>query len=88
MSAPQFGSPEWQQQFQEGIERASRQLGEALNQVPRTLAAQGAVGWAYSGDLDQLRAGLASMKPEQLRELSTAAAALASLADVELASRT
>lgn len=87
MTTPQFGSYEWARQAQEGFERASRQLGEALGQVQRTFAAQGAMGWAYRGDLDQARATLAAMSPEQLRELSAAAAALASLADEELAGR-
>lgn len=87
---PPFSSPEWAQQlrqFQEGFERASRQLGEALGQTQRIFAAQGAMGWAYRGDLDQTRQALARMSPEQLRELSAAASMLAGLADEELSTR-
>lgn len=87
MSTPQFGSPEWQRQLLESMAGTARQLGEALGQAQRILAAQAAMGWAYRGDLDQTRAGLAGMSPEQLRELSAAAAALTSLADEELSIR-
>ncbi|MEV4287378.1 hypothetical protein AB0K40_17880 [Nonomuraea bangladeshensis] len=87
---PPFGSPEWAQQlrqFQEGFERASRQLGEALGQTQRIFAAQAAMGWAYRGDIDGTRTALKRISPEQLRELSAAASMLAALADEELSSR-
>lgn len=87
---PQFSSPEWAQQlrqFQEGFERASRQLGEALVQTQRIFTAQGAMGWAYRGDLANARHALKSMSPDQLRELSAAASLLAALADEELSTR-
>lgn len=87
MTTPQFGSPEWQRQFEKSMTEAGRKLGEAFGQAGNILAAQAAMGWAYRGDLDNVRAGLAGMSPEQLRELSAAAAALASLADEELSSR-
>lgn len=84
---PPIGSPEWNRQLQESLSDAGRKLGEAFGQAGNILAAQAAMGWAYRGDLDNVRAGLAGMGPEQLRELSAAAAALASLADEELGSR-
>jgi hypothetical protein len=84
---PPFGSPEWNRQVQEGFERAGQELGKALSQMQRTLAAQGAMGWAYRGELDAARAALKAMSPDQLREMSAAAALLASLADEELSTR-
>ncbi|MFI6793650.1 hypothetical protein ACIBG4_40600 [Nonomuraea sp. NPDC050383] len=87
MSTPQFGSLEWQQQVRNGLERASRQLNEALEQTGRILAAQGAMGWALRGDLEATRTALYGMSPDRLREMSAAAAMLAALADEELSAR-
>lgn len=84
---PQFGSPEWQRQFSEAMGRAGRAINEAFGQSGRILAAQGAMGWAYRGDLDGTRNALKTMQPEQLREVSAAASMLAALADEELSSR-
>lgn len=84
---PQFGSPEWQRQFSEAMGRAGHAINKAFEHPKRILAAQGAMGWAYRGDLDGTRQALADMQPEQLRELSAAATMLAGLADEELSSR-
>jgi hypothetical protein len=80
VTTPPFGSPEWQENF----ERSMRQHGEAVGKAGRILTAQGAFGWMYRGDVDQARAALKAMSPEQLQEVSAAAAALAGLADEEL----
>lgn len=80
---PQFGSPEWARNFNE----AAAGLGKGIEQAGRILAAQGAMGWAYRGDLDGARHALKSMSPDQLQELSAAASLLAALADEELSSR-
>lgn len=82
-----FGSPEWNRQMQEGVERTGRVLGEALGQMQRTFAAQGAMGWSYRGDIDATKTALTAMTPDQLREVSAAASLLATLADEELTSR-
>ena len=87
MSTPQFGSPEWLHQFEQTMAEAGRKLSESLARAGHILAAQGAMGWMYRGNVDQARAALKGMSPEQLHELSAAAAALASLADEELSGR-
>src|SRR5687768_15197979 len=53
-------------------------FNETLRQGNRIMSAQAAMGWAYRGDLDALRDVLAGMEPEQLQEVSAAAALLAS----------
>jgi hypothetical protein len=80
---PQFGNPEWARNFQ----NAANELGKSLAQVGSVFAAQGAMGWAFRGDIDATRNALAAMQPEQLRELSAAASMLAALADEELSTR-
>lgn len=75
--------PEWQR----NLEKAAADLGRSLTQAGNILAAQGAMGWAYRGDLAGARQALATMSPDQLRELSAAASMLAGLADEELSSR-
>lgn len=80
---PQFGSPEWARNLQ----KAAADLGKGLAQTGNILAAQGAMGWAYRGDLNQTRTALASMTPEQLVEVSAAATLLAALADEEMGTR-
>jgi hypothetical protein len=80
---PQFGSPEWARNLQ----KAANHFAKGLAQTGNILAAQGAMGWAYRGDLDAARRALAVMSPERLQELSAAAALLAGLADEELSSR-
>jgi hypothetical protein len=84
---PQFGSPEWQRQVSDAMGKAGRALNAALEQPKRILAAQGAMGWAYRGDLDGTRTALKSMSPDQLQELSAAASMLTALADEELSTR-
>jgi hypothetical protein len=83
MTTPQFGSPEWAR----NLEKAVAEMGKGFARVGYVLAAQGAMGWAYRGDLDQARNALKSMSPDQLQELSAAASMLAGLADEELAGR-
>lgn len=80
---PRFGSPEWARNFQ----NAAAEFGKGIGQMQRTLAAQGAMGWAFRGDLDGTRNALTAMQPEQLCELSAAASMLAALADEELSTR-
>ncbi|RBQ21577.1 hypothetical protein DP939_02375 [Spongiactinospora rosea] len=66
---------------------AGAKLQQGLQQAGNTLTVQGAMGWAYRGDLEKLAAALRGMSTEQLREVSAAAALLASTADEELAGR-
>lgn len=80
---PQFGSPEWQRNF----EKAAAAVGKSLAQVGHVFAAQGAMGWTYRGDLAGARNALKAMSPDQLQEISAAASMLAALADEELATR-
>ncbi|MCK2219715.1 helix-turn-helix transcriptional regulator [Actinomadura sp. ATCC 31491] len=75
--------PDWAAAFQQGI----AEIGKGFEQASRVFAAQGAMGWAYRGDLDQTRKALAGMQPEQLQEISAAATLLAALADEELSTR-
>lgn len=84
---PQFGSPEWQRQMSEAMGKAGRALNAVFEQPKRILAAHGAMGWAYRGDLAAARNALKSMSPDQLQELSAAASMLAGLADEELSTR-
>lgn len=79
---PQFGSPDWTA-FNENLAR----LHDTIRHANGILAGQAALGWAYRGDLERAGGALAKMDPDQLRELSAAAALLASLADEELSSR-
>lgn len=75
--------PDWARK----LEEASRELQKGLAQAGNILAAQAAMGWAYRGQIENVRAGLKGMGPAQLRELSAASAMLASLADEELSGR-
>ncbi|MEU9887951.1 hypothetical protein [Sphaerisporangium sp. NPDC051011] len=75
--------PDWVKAFAE----AGAKLGEGLKQTGRILSAQGAMGWAFRGDLDQLSAVLAVLPAEQVREISAAAALLTSAADDVLRER-
>lgn len=54
---------------------------QIVSALPGDLAAQIAMGAAYRGDLHQLWATLAALPPEQVREISAAAALLASTVD-------
>lgn len=67
--------------FAERMKKASEQMQAGLQQAGFVLSAQGAMGWAYKGDLAQARRVLEKLPPEKLTELSMAAAALSSLAD-------
>lgn len=80
---PQFGSPEWAR----NLHKAAADLGKGLTQAGNVLVAQGAMGWAYRGDLNQARTALAVMTPDQLVEVSAAATLLAALCDEEMSSR-
>jgi hypothetical protein len=66
---------------------AFAKFGHLLAQAQSVLIAQGAMGWAYRGDLDQLRKALGKADVETLRQTSVAAGALASMADEALAGR-
>lgn len=70
-----------QPNFEEAFRKAGAEFGKALGQVGAILSAQGAMGWAYRGDLEQLRAALEALPAGQVREISAAAALLASTAD-------
>lgn len=74
---------DWTAAFNENLAR----LYAASRHANGILAGQAALGWAYRGDLARAGEALAKMDPDQLRELSAAAALLASLADEELSSR-
>jgi hypothetical protein len=63
-------------------EPAARRVAAELAGMRHTMAAQGAMGCAYRGDLDELRDALEALPAEQLQEISAAAALLASMADV------
>nr|WP_062336160.1 hypothetical protein [Herbidospora sakaeratensis] len=62
-------------------------ISESLARLSHVLEAQAAMNWAYRGNLERLQITLARMTPEQLRELSTAAAMLSSAADDVLAEK-
>ncbi|MFI7630248.1 hypothetical protein [Microbispora rosea] len=57
------------------------EMGATIAQAQRSLLASGAMGMAYRGDIDKLRAALAALPAEHVREISAAAALLASTAD-------
>jgi hypothetical protein len=69
--------PEWAKKIQE----AAAGLGEAMQHAGHILTAQGAMGWAYRGDIEAARKSLDDMPTDKLLELSAAASVLASLAD-------
>jgi transcriptional regulator with XRE-family HTH domain len=80
---PEGEPPQWARDLQE----TAASLQKNIVRAGHILAAQGAMGWAYRGDLDQLQHALAAMGAEQLRELSSAASLLASVADEEMSTR-
>ncbi|MFI6485179.1 hypothetical protein ACIBH1_45225 [Nonomuraea sp. NPDC050663] len=65
--------------------KAMADMQKAFVTVGRTFAAQGAMGWAYRGDVQGLTATLDAMDAELLTELSAAAQLLGSEADQALA---
>jgi hypothetical protein len=69
--------PDWAK----ALAHAATEFQQGLQQAGRILSAQGAMGWAYRGDLEQLRATLEALPAGQVREISAAAALLASTAD-------
>ncbi|WP_433382768.1 hypothetical protein [Streptosporangium sp. CA-115845] len=73
-------TPEWAK----ALQNAAAEMSKGLAQASRILAAQGAMGWTYRGDLEAARQALAALPPDHLQEISAAAAALASLADEAL----
>ncbi|MFI6509179.1 hypothetical protein ACIBCT_16355 [Streptosporangium sp. NPDC050855] len=78
--------PDWEKisrQFEEGM----AQFAKASAQAGHVLAVQGAMGWAYRGDLEKTREVLAEMSPEQVAEVSAAASLLGSVCDEELLRR-
>ncbi|WP_062441523.1 hypothetical protein [Herbidospora daliensis] len=58
-----------------------RGISDNVARLSNILEAQAAMNWAYRGNLPRLQTALARMTPEQLRELSSAAAMLSSTAD-------
>lgn len=70
-----------QPNYEEAFRKAGQELGKAFGQMQAVLAAQGAMGWAYRGDLERLRVALEALPVGQVREISAAAALLTSTAD-------
>ncbi|WP_214327574.1 hypothetical protein [Nonomuraea sediminis] len=60
-------------------------VAKTLERIGRPLAAQGAMGCAFRGDLEQLAAQLDRLKPDLVAEISAAAQLLSSEADLALA---
>ncbi|MEV8439134.1 hypothetical protein AB0425_17305 [Actinosynnema sp. NPDC051121] len=60
---------------------AVNKLKAGLEHTGHILAVQGAMGWAYKGNLEQARRVLDKLPVEKLHEVSAAAALLSSLAD-------
>lgn len=60
------------------------EFGKTMYQAQRTMRASSAMSLAYRGDVDKLRAALAALPADQVREISAAAALLASTADEAL----
>lgn len=75
------------QQFAEAVSSAAAETAKALAHMNRVLMAQGAIGQAYRGDLEQMNRIIAKIPAEHLPELSAAAALLAASCDEELARR-
>jgi hypothetical protein len=73
--------PDWADQLRAGFAG----FAEALAHVGHIARAQGAMGWLYRGDLDQAARALDGLPPDVLRQVSTAAQALSTLADERLA---
>lgn len=73
--------PDWIKQLNE----AAAGFAAGMAQASRILAAQGAMGWTYRGDLAAARDALDKLGADHLQEIS--AAALASLADEALAKK-
>ncbi|GII57288.1 hypothetical protein Pth03_56770 [Planotetraspora thailandica] len=73
----------WARQLQDAVGA----LQEGIAEAGRILAAQGAMFWAYRGDIAQVETTVAGMSPDQLREVSAAAALLGAAADQELGRR-
>lgn len=60
---------------------AAKKFSEGMQHTGHILTAQGAMGWAYRGDLEKARQVLQKLPADKLAEVSAAAAALSSLAD-------
>ncbi|MFB4275760.1 helix-turn-helix domain-containing protein [Nonomuraea sp. MTCD27] len=71
----------------EGLRLAGITEPRGVAQAEHVEAARQAMEHAYRGDLTGTLQALATMQPEQLRELSAAASMLAALADEELSTR-
>ncbi|GAA1024080.1 hypothetical protein Aple_095260 [Acrocarpospora pleiomorpha] len=68
----------------QALREAAKRLGQSAGHAAHIFHAQAAMGWVYRGDLDRLHEVLERMTPDQLQELSTAAALLGSAADEAL----
>lgn len=68
----------------EPIDRITESLQRAAaawTSFAHTLTVQGAMAWAYQGDLDRARSALEALPADALQQVSGAAFALSSLAD-------
>lgn len=65
----------------ENLAAALEKFSAGMEHTGHILTAQAAMGWIYRGDLAAARRSLRKLPPEKLAEVSTAAAALSSLAD-------
>jgi hypothetical protein len=75
------GQPEWAKSLSERAGELAAGFAHALEQVGHIMAAQGAMGWMFRGDLDAARKSLMGLPVEQLQTVSVTASALASVAD-------
>lgn len=80
MSTPQPGQP-GQPDWVKAIQDAAEEFVLGMTQFNCIVFAQVAMGWMYRGDIEQAREAIRQMPTDRLLELSTAAAALAGLAD-------
>jgi len=76
--------PQWAKDLRAAAEKAA----EALSHTGHVFTAQAAMGWMFRGDLEAARRAVAKLPADKLAELSAAAAALAALADEEMARHT
>lgn len=72
-------------EFSAAFERAGKAVGRAVEQAGRTARAQAAMAAAYQADLEGLERVLRALPPDQVREISAAAAVVTATADQVLA---
>ncbi|MGC5012550.1 hypothetical protein ACLQ2R_17440 [Streptosporangium sp. DT93] len=71
-------------QWAKDLRAAAENLSAAAIHATHILVAQEAMAWMYRGDLEAAQRAVAKLPPDQLAALSTAAAAVAALADEEM----